>query len=119
MTRIENRVAKGMPDVEGCLDGAQLWLELKSASRPRGGGALNFEVRAAQVAWHTARAVAGGVSYFLIGVGPPRRLYLIPGVLAERLTQIAENDLAALSIIDVKATREEILRAATQPWAQT
>ena len=34
LQRLENLVGVGHPDVEGCIDSQQVWIELKSEARP-------------------------------------------------------------------------------------
>lgn len=84
--RVENAVGMGDPDVEGCYRGNCFHIELKVAPRPaRGLTGLRFghDITNEQAEWHTARAEAGGRSFFLIqvGDGAERALYLVPGSL--------------------------------------
>lgn len=82
LTRQENLVMVGQPDVEGCFEAGQFWLELKHASRPaRSSTKLRFgsPIKQNQIDWHAARSEAGGTVYYLISVGsgPDRAVYLV------------------------------------------
>lgn len=84
LQRIENLVGVGTPDVEGCYQGSQFWIELKAIDDS---GSLDVEVSPEQVMWHRRRHLAGGRSWFLIQVGSGSRAmrFLIPGYRADDL----------------------------------
>jgi len=118
MNRIENSAGQGQGDVEGHLRGSgQFWIELKTTTRPvRPETKIRFKVRPKQIAWHTARAKAGGRSYFLlqVGSGADRRLYLVRGRLAAKIAQgMTESELAAQSENFGDATSADFLKLAT------
>jgi len=102
VTRIENAVSAGMPDVEGYLKlpdcEGQFWLELKSEERPaKPSTLLRFKVRQAQVDWINERWAVGGNVFWLlqVGSGPDRILYLAPGPLGPQLQRgVTESELA-------------------------
>lgn len=52
--RIENVVGTGVPDINGCANGIEFWIEAKIGTS----GA--FEIRPAQIAWLTRRYNRGG-----------------------------------------------------------
>lgn len=62
VTRIENTVSNGVPDVHVCADGSDRWFELKVAD----GLFTHAELRASQFKWHSDRVRAGGNAYVLI-----------------------------------------------------
>lgn len=102
MTRIENYVEPGMPDVEGTFrledKPHQFWLELKSEDRPkRDGTPVRFDVRPDQVTWNAMRWGLGANNFWLlqVGSGRDRALYLAPGDLGSRLLAgLTETELA-------------------------
>lgn len=77
----------GAPDINGCLDGQELWIENKSTS----GWAVKFEF--GQVAWHERRLRAGGRTFVavrrLASAGPRRgdELWLFRGDQARQLEE--------------------------------
>lgn len=54
LVRIENTAGIGTPDVHACLDGQEVWIELKVVK----GNFIYFQ--ASQLAWFTRRVAAGG-----------------------------------------------------------
>lgn len=60
-TRIETVVSEGVPDVNGCYLGAEVWLELKIWHGSR------VEARSAQIPWHWRRRRAGGRTFVIVG----------------------------------------------------
>lgn len=68
--RIETLVGRGTPDLNGCLDGKEFWIENKSTS----GWVVKFED--GQVAWHERRCRAGGRTFIAVrrqaNAGPRR-----------------------------------------------
>lgn len=86
--RIETLIGRGTPDLNGCLDGKEFWIENKSTS----GWAVKFED--GQVAWHERRCRAGGRTFVAVrrqaNVGPRRgdacdELWLFRGQEARRV----------------------------------
>jgi hypothetical protein len=119
LQRLENSVGQGHPDVEGCIDGAQIWVELKSEDRPaRPTTAIKPKVRTSQSIWHRERTKAGSrIHWVLLQVGEGRkaRLYLIPG---DRYDEICatEAELELLSVLPPTASPADILLRATRGW---
>lgn len=102
LTRIENTVGEGTPDVEGCLRGLAFWIELKSVM-PAKSGRLDIRkaIRPGQVPWLVKRWKAGGSAFMLIQVGSgiKARRYLVPGRVCEALEvnpSMREEDLKVL-----------------------
>jgi hypothetical protein len=58
--RLENLVGTGMPDVNGCLNGVEVWLELKYVAS---GFKIHFQPT--QPPWIFRRALSGGRVYVL------------------------------------------------------
>jgi hypothetical protein len=101
LTRVENLVAFGMPDVDGymCTDFGRgaFTLELKAEERPaRESTPVKFKVRDSQLEWNAKRWTLGGRTFYLcqIGSGSRRVLYLVPGHAGHILRRgVPEADL--------------------------
>lgn len=118
--RIENSAGEGNPDVDGCLDGIQLWIELKSEDRPkRASTPIRFRVRESQSIWHRQRCAAGCRHNFVlaqVGEGHTARLYLIPGKFYDEIVA-PEARLDELSVlISSEESVAEILLQARQGY---
>lgn len=75
MHRIENSLESGMPDVEGCYNGASFWLELKSIDIPKKDTThFNHTLTPEQISWIHTRTKAGGAVGVLIRAKPYRLL---------------------------------------------
>lgn len=96
--RVENLVAKGTPDVMGCVEGSTFSLELKSVERPkRPTTPLHLNVTNEQALWAKARHKAGGRHWFLVCVGGDKR-YLVQGLHALMLVEpLTEEMLESFS----------------------
>lgn len=116
MTRVENLVGQGTPDVEGCL-GNQFWMELKCEARPANEDTpIRPKFRPTQVPWLLRRAGAGGKAFVLLQVGMGGRAarYLIPARFARRLEEhgMTEAQLGECSAASPRASAEQVVRAA-------
>lgn len=119
--RVENSAVSGHPDVEGCIDGGQLWVELKSCERPvRESTPIRPKCRPSQSIWHNKRTSAGSrIHWVLIQVGEDRGgiLYLIPGSHYDEVAHGAtEARLAELSVVPATATTADVLVRAVAGW---
>ena len=97
-SRIENGVEKGMPDVEICCEGIQVWVELKHDREDKVGGKVLTELRSDQRIWLNNRALAGGRAFILLTT-VHHGIYLFR---APRLPPPLRQDpamLAALSVL--------------------
>lgn len=123
MGRLENMAGTGMPDVEGCLDGKNFLIELKSCDRPKRTTTCirfrtNERTRKAQSKWHRERAEAGGrVHWVLVQVGESHEaaLYLIAGKDYD-LIECPEDELLLMSCISREAKPDEALLRAATGW---
>jgi len=120
LQRLENAAGAGHPDVEGCIDGVQVWIELKSELRPkRPSTMIRPKCRDSQRDWHKARSEAGCRTNFVllqVGEAYSARLYLIPGNLYTQITAI-EADLDLISCINpALTTPADMLLRATLGW---
>lgn len=116
MTRIENSVSSGMPDVEGCYSSTQFWIELKCEARPkREGTKIKPRFRPGQVPWIERRVKAGGQAFVLlqVGQGAASSRYLVPGNEVAALARgMTEAELDAVSAIPPKAKAVWVVVAA-------
>lgn len=121
--RLENAVGSGHPDVDECLDGIQIWLELKSAHRPARASTpirmrTNKTTRAAQIRWHRRRGAAGCKTNFIllqVGDAHKARLYLVPGPLYSQI-EVSEADLEFISLNDPRASIADIMLLAAKGY---
>lgn len=115
--RLENSAGEGNPDVEACIEGNQIWIELKSCERPkRDTTMIRPRTRESQSIWHRQRSEAGSKHHWvLIQVGEAREalLYLIPGDRYDAITT-TEAHLASMSQIAPDAPVAEVLIRATE-----
>ena len=58
--RIESSTINGIPDVNGCMNGVEIWLELKS------GESKNYGLSKYQITWHIERLSCGGNVFILL-----------------------------------------------------
>jgi penicillin-binding protein-related factor A (putative recombinase) len=78
LMRVENATQSGTPDVNGCWQGVEFWVELKKVPRPRN---ARTPVRVPhftpqQRAWLKTRTRHGGRAFVLIQIG---RAYFLHG----------------------------------------
>jgi hypothetical protein len=74
LDRVENAVQAGMPDVNGCLEGTDFWMELKCPHVPKRAesplmGGRSHEFLETQIAWFARQRKAGGIAWALIRAG--------------------------------------------------
>jgi hypothetical protein len=117
LKRIENSVGSGHPDVEGAIDGVQIWIELKSEERPkRTATKIRFKVRTSQDIWLQERVRAGFRQCWVlaqVGDAAASKLYLVPGHLYPNITT-TEAELERMSVIAPTSSLPEILVRATE-----
>ena len=97
--RIENRVGRGVPDLNYCLDERmEGWVELKAVPRSPKNPSKPVKVShftKEQRFWHRERWAAGGVTSVLLRIDRPYRYFLMDGVwAAEHLGLVPESRLA-------------------------
>ena len=71
--RVESPGTPGVPDLNGCLRGVEIWVELKVV---RG---RKVALRPAQVAWMVSRGRAGGRSWIVARVERTEEIWIWPG----------------------------------------
>ena len=83
-TRVEAWSLPGVPDVNGCLDGIDFWVELKVLTTKSDKKFPKW--RPHQIAWQTSRSSVGGCVWNLVHHLSSGRLYFLSGLnLAKRL----------------------------------
>jgi hypothetical protein len=100
VSRVENSAEVGYPDVEGCIMGRSLVVELKVAYE-HAEGRVEVKITRAQAYFLHGRSRAGGRAWLLVRLGRDRH-YLIPGS-------------AALEIFDL---RKELTRGLLEIWGE-
>lgn len=119
MTRVENTLEEGFPDVEGCWDGGAFWIELKSVARPARETTRVLapdDIRPKQPPWLTKRWCAGGNAFMLIQVGErsKARRYLIPGNITHLVAGMPECWLHEKSLTAYDFYPDELVRFAAK-----
>lgn len=72
LDRIENSISFGLPDVNGCLDGEDVWVELKAPKAPFRpttpllGRSGNHPLLLTQINWYARQRQAGGIAFILL-----------------------------------------------------
>jgi hypothetical protein len=83
LDRVENSVATGQPDTNGCLASEDIWCELKAPTEPKlAKTALmtsngNHPLMDSQINWFCRQEAAGGIAFILIRTD--KRLMLVDG----------------------------------------
>jgi len=101
LDRVENPIAPGMPDINFCADGHEMWIEQKSPIEPvRPTTPLfgsNHRVSQNQMNWHLRQYQAGGISWLLITTD--KRWILISGSRIEQdINKLTVNELIEQSV---------------------
>jgi hypothetical protein len=78
-TRIESWMSPGVPDVNGCAEFGEFWIELKVIKHNR------VKLSPHQIAWHSIRTRKGGRSYILAKGEGKDPLHLFSGEKAKSL----------------------------------
>lgn len=98
LDRIENHMIPGMPDINFCAEGVEVWIELKSPVEPKKEETplfgSNHKVSQDQKNWMLRQRLAGGMSFFLIGTD--QRWILAGSSHADHI-----NGMTVSQIIDV------------------
>lgn len=75
MERVENKVSRGTPDVEGCYKGVHFNLELKYCLLPKKEDSmLNFKTQPSQPPWWKKRVKSGGNVFIIIQIGKNKHM---------------------------------------------
>jgi hypothetical protein len=83
LDRVENAVISGQPDVNGCLQGEDVWVELKAPTEPKRAATPlmtsngNHPLLQTQINWMARQQQAGGIAFILIRTD--KRMLLVDG----------------------------------------
>lgn len=83
LTRIENSVLSGAPDVNGCLEGEDVWIELKAPTEPKRATTPlltrsgNHPLLLSQINWFAQQRQAGGIAFILLRTD--KHIFLVDG----------------------------------------
>lgn len=106
LTRIENDLDSGTPDVHGCYNGKTFWVELKALAKPKNPLKVSLNLSPGQISWHFNYARSGGKSYVLVqfGSGKDSQKFLIPN---QNILQFQEPvTLGALQYLGTTVTNQ-------------
>ena len=108
LQRVENSLARGVLDVEGCINGVAFWLELKAGPAPaRDTSLVQCEpLKDRQREFIRRRLDVGGRAWVLYRVG--RDVYLIHGMSAAAIESPSVKTLQILSRCEKDATPWDI-----------
>ena len=99
--RVENPAHPGTPDINGCIQGVEIWMELKQEKAlPKRGATPVFTgaLRPEQILWHTLRWKAGGRSYIVAYVEDSNLIYTIEGQHAREFNDMPKARLDELNL---------------------
>jgi hypothetical protein len=102
LDRIENEIGSGQPDVNGCLDAEDVWIELKAPIEPKRADTPlihgnNHGLLISQINWFGRQYQAGGIAYILLRTD--RRILLINGVAhAKKFNQSTIKQLIQIAL---------------------
>lgn len=90
----------GWPDVNGCFDGIEFWLEVKEPTEPKRSTTplfgSNHKLTVEQRNWMLNQLRAGGLAYIYIDTGKHRML--LSGNLADKINVLTLRQLLNLSL---------------------
>ncbi len=116
--RLENLVSVGMPDVNACLAGHELWIEIKAPKEPvRSTTKLfgsNHKVSQDQANWMLRQIKAGGQCYFFVVTDKQR--FLMHGRLADDINSftVAQMEFYSTWRAPIITTSEEKIALRTR-----
>ena len=95
--RVENVAINGMPDVNYCTDGVEVWIEMKSAVEPKRENSilLKHKLSQDQMNWMKRQIDAGGKCNILIATD--KRWMLIGGQYADEVNSLSVKDLLLIA----------------------
>jgi hypothetical protein len=100
MHRMESLVSFGFPDVNACLGGVEVWIEIKKPNEPKRDSTplfgSNHKLLVSQMNWFLAQKNAGGYAYIYIDTGNNR--LLIGAEYSDDLNRMTLNELLKVSI---------------------
>lgn len=118
LDRVENSLSSGAPDVNGCMDSEDIWLELKAPIEPKRAGTKlihgrNHELLLSQRNWFARQKQAGGIAFILVRTD--KRVMLIDGTIyADTFNNLTVGELTAISLyhfpVPIKKDNWRLLR---------
>lgn len=102
LSRVENSVGEGMPDVYAVDHDCYSWVELKAVKRPKRPNTrfLGDEgLRNSQESWHMKAAIKGLRSYILVR-DDHMALYLLPNTIAETVNEMPLKEILSHTLAD-------------------
>lgn len=75
VSRMENAVGVGCPDIHSFYQGKDYWIELKCHIRHYDGGMIFDKLRPSQQLWHLKRVKQKGIVYCIVRVGNEITVY--------------------------------------------
>ena len=102
ITRIENLLAEGTPDTNGCVGGMEFWLEIKAPKEPARLNSYLFRNNSnhmftqGQKNWALAQIKVGGNMWAFLNTD--HRKLLIPGVYIEHLNDMTIGEAIAAAV---------------------
>jgi hypothetical protein len=99
MTRVENVVAVGMPDVNLCINGHEHWIEIKAPTEPKRKSTplfgSNHRVEKEQANWMLDQLRNGGNGWFLIATD--KRFIILHGSLHDEVNSMTVPELMTVA----------------------
>lgn len=100
MDRVENIVLPGCPDVNGCFNGVEFWIEIKEPKEPKRAKTplfgSNHRLSVEQRNWIKRQLLAKGLAYIYIDTGSWR--LLISGRWADELNEMTLSELKDVAL---------------------
>lgn len=100
LQRIENIVGSGMPDINGCFNGREFWIEVKAPKEPKRPSTplfgSNHKVSQEQKNWFMEQRQSGGRGYLFIDTD--QRRILIDGKFADDINTMTADEICDKSL---------------------
>ena len=108
LDRVENAVISGQPDVNGCLAGEDVWVELKAPTEPKRATTVlmtsngNHPLLQSQINWFARQRQAGGIAFILVRTD--KRMMLVDGTKHAddfnkwTVSEMVTNSIAVFSV---------------------
>lgn len=101
--RVENAVLSGQPDVNACLAGEDVWVELKAPKEPKRASTVlmtsngNHPLLQSQINWFAKQRQAGGIAFILVRTD--KRMMLVDGTKhGDNFNKMTVEQMAAIAI---------------------
>jgi hypothetical protein len=96
--RVENVMVVGMPDINLCCDGVELWIEMKNATEPKKDTSklLKHKLSQDQQNWIKRQIDAGGRCYIMVVTD--KRWMLVDGTHADFINYMNVKDMLRIAL---------------------